>query len=134
MRALLPLRSWGGDVAARHWIREGKGPGIRTDLERHLLPVRAVIYERIEGEFARWALTPSERHIAYLMLKGLRLRAIARARNTCERTVSQHARAIYHKAGVPGRAGFAAHFLTVVLAVLAIESPVFVRTRCGRLV
>lgn len=66
---------------------------------------------QIEKEFDRWQLSSAERDIAHLMLKGLRLKDIARARNTSDRTVRQQAQAIYRKAGIDGRSDLAAYFL-----------------------
>lgn len=71
---------------------------------------------QIEKEFDRWQLTSAERAIAHLMLKGLRLKDIARARNTSDRTVRQQAQAIYRKAGIDGRSDLAAYFLEDFLA------------------
>src|SRR5207237_989615 len=53
--------------------------------------------------------------VAHLMLKGLRLKDIAGARNTSDRTVRQQAQAIYRKAGLDGRTDLAAYFLESVL-------------------
>ena len=53
--------------------------------------------------------------MAHLMLKGLRLKDIAGARNTSDRTVRQQAQAIYRKAGLDGRTDLAAYFLESVL-------------------
>ena len=77
--------------------------------------VRVGMYTQIEREFARWGLTCAERSVAHLMLKGLRLKDIAGARNTSDRTVRQQAQAIYRKAGLDGRTDLAAYFLESVL-------------------
>lgn len=66
---------------------------------------------QIEREFERWGLTAAERSVAHLMLKGLRLKDIAKARNTSDRTVRQQAQAIYKKAGIEGRSDLAAYFM-----------------------
>lgn len=71
---------------------------------------------QIEREFDRWGLTSAERSVAHLMLKGLRLKDIARARNTSDRTVRQQAQAIYKKAGIEGRSDLAAYFIEDFLA------------------
>src|SRR5256885_15983069 len=73
------------------------------------------MYTQIEREFDRWGLTSAERSVAHLMLKGLRLKDIAGARNTSDRTVRQQAQAIYRKAGLDGRTDLAAYFLESVL-------------------
>ena len=77
--------------------------------------VRVGMYTQIEREFDRWGLTSAERSVAHLMLKGLRLKDIAGARNTSDRTVRQQAQAIYRKAGLDGCTDLAAYFLESVL-------------------
>jgi DNA-binding CsgD family transcriptional regulator len=69
----------------------------------------------IDRQFADWALSPAEREIALLLLKGLQFKAIAEARATSERTVRQQALAIYRKAGVAGRAELSAFFFEDML-------------------
>lgn len=65
----------------------------------------------IDRQFERWGLTPAEREVALLLLKGLAMTEIAAVRSTSERTVRQQALAVYRKAGVGGRAELAAFFL-----------------------
>ena len=72
--------------------------------------------EAIEGQFDAWELTPAEREIALLLLKGLSLREVATVRSTSERTVRQQARSVYRKAGLSGRAALSAYFLEDLLA------------------
>ena len=50
-----------------------------------------------------------------LLLKGLSIKEIASLRETHEKTVRQHASAIYRKAELPGRHAFAAWFLEDLL-------------------
>jgi DNA-binding CsgD family transcriptional regulator len=69
----------------------------------------------IDRQFGAWELTPAEREVALLMLKGLRHKEIANLRNTSERTVRQQALSIYDKAGVDGRRDLAAFFLQDLL-------------------
>lgn len=77
--------------------------------------VRAGMQAQIQREFNSWGLTDAERSVAQLMLKGLRFKDIAGARNTSDRTVRQQAQAIYRKAGLDGRTDLAAYFLDSVL-------------------
>jgi len=65
----------------------------------------------IERQFAAWQLTPTEREVALLLLKGHGHKQIAGLTGRSERTVRQHAVAIYDKAGLGGRAELAAFFL-----------------------
>ena len=72
--------------------------------------------EAIAGQFNRWGLTDAEREVALLLLKGLSSKEIAAVRAGSERTVREHARAIYAKAGLTGRAALSAFFLEDMLA------------------
>jgi len=69
----------------------------------------------MDRQFDKWGLTPAEREIALLQLKGLRHKQIAELRDTSERTVRQQALAIYRKAGLSGRTDLAAFFLEDLL-------------------
>ncbi len=64
----------------------------------------------VGAQFAEWGLTPAEREVALLLLKGQSHKEIAAATGRSERTVRQHAVAAYQKAGVGGRAELAAFF------------------------
>lgn len=77
--------------------------------------------QAIDAQFGRWNLTDAEREVALLLLKGLSTKEIAAVRAGSERTVREHARAIYAKAGLTGRAALSAFFLEDLLA--PIEGP-----------
>lgn len=70
----------------------------------------------IDAQLERWGLTPAEKDIALLLLKGLSHKEIAELRATSETTVRQQSRAIYKKAGLGGRADLAAFFLEDLLS------------------
>ena len=65
----------------------------------------------IDGRFTVWDLTPAEREVALQLLKGRSHKQIAYETGRSERTVRQHAVAIYQKSGLNGRAELAAFFL-----------------------
>jgi DNA-binding CsgD family transcriptional regulator len=65
----------------------------------------------IDHQLGVWRLTPAEREVAFGLLRGLSLKRIATLTQRSERTVRQHAIAVYAKAGVAGRAELAAFFL-----------------------
>lgn len=67
--------------------------------------------EAVDRQFAAWGLTPSEREVALLLLKGYSHKQVAQASGRNERTARQHASAVYQKAGLSGRAELAAFFL-----------------------
>lgn len=65
----------------------------------------------IARQFEAWDLTPAERETALMLLKGYSHKRIAHDTDRSERTVRQHAVAVYRKAGLGGRAALAAFFL-----------------------
>lgn len=65
----------------------------------------------VDEQFRKWGLTPTEREVALLLLKGHSHKAIAYATGRSERTVRQHAVAVYEKSKLGGRAELAAFFL-----------------------
>jgi DNA-binding CsgD family transcriptional regulator len=67
--------------------------------------------QAIDEQFDVWALTPSEREVALLILKGYGHKQVAARTNRSERTVRQHAVSVYSKSGQGGRAELAAFFL-----------------------
>lgn len=69
----------------------------------------------IDEQFSAWGLTPAERQIALLLLKGHSHKRIAEMTGRRERTVRQHAVTVYQKSGLAGRAELAAFFLEDVM-------------------
>jgi DNA-binding CsgD family transcriptional regulator len=65
----------------------------------------------VDAQFAAWRLTPTEREVAFLLLQGHGHKQIAARPGRSERTVRQHAVAVYEKSGLGGRAELAAFFL-----------------------
>jgi DNA-binding CsgD family transcriptional regulator len=69
----------------------------------------------LDKQFERWALSPAEKEVALLLLKGLSHKEIAEVRSITEATARQQARAVYRKAGLSGRSALAAFFLEDLL-------------------
>jgi DNA-binding CsgD family transcriptional regulator len=69
----------------------------------------------IDEQFARWNLTPAERDVGLLMLKGFSHKEIAALRGTSDATVRHQAKTVYQKAGVPSRTAFCSFFLEDLL-------------------
>ena len=67
--------------------------------------------QAIDARFRAWGLTPAEAEVALLLLKGQSHKQIAFTTARSERTVRQHAVAVYQKSGLGGRAELAAFFL-----------------------
>lgn len=71
--------------------------------------------DAIDQQLDAWRLTPAEKEVAFLLLKGLSFKEIAQVRSASERTVRQQALAVYAKSGLGGRAELAAFFLEDLL-------------------
>jgi DNA-binding NarL/FixJ family response regulator len=69
----------------------------------------------IDMQLEEWHLSPSEKEIALLLLKGLSLKEIAEVRGVSERTARQQSVSIYQKSGLAGRAELSAYFLEDLL-------------------
>lgn len=69
----------------------------------------------LDRQFERWALSPAEKEVALLLLKGLSHKEIAEVRSITEATARQQARAVYKKASLSGRNELAAFFLEDLL-------------------
>lgn len=69
----------------------------------------------VDRQFDAWGLSPAEKEVALLLLKGLSHKEIAGVRSVGEATARQQARAVYQKAGLAGRSDLAAFFLEDLL-------------------
>lgn len=69
----------------------------------------------IDRQFDAWQLTPAEREVALLLLKGYSHKHVAHVTGRSERTARQHAASVYQKAGLGSRAELAAYFLDDLL-------------------
>jgi DNA-binding CsgD family transcriptional regulator len=78
--------------------------------------------EAIDRQFGRWALSPAEREVALLLLKGLSHREVAAVRATSDATIRQQALAVYRKAGLRNRSELSAFFLEDLLLPAAQRS------------
>lgn len=76
---------------------------------------RGALSQVIDQQFTAWSLTPAERDVAFLALKGLDVAEIAGMRGAAQGTVRAQLTKIYAKAGVSGRAQFAAYFVEDLL-------------------
>jgi DNA-binding CsgD family transcriptional regulator len=76
--------------------------------DQALAVARGALSDVIDRQFQSWALTPAERDVGFLALKGLDVAEIAELRGAAQGTVRAQLTRIYSKAGVSGRAQFAA--------------------------
>ena len=77
----------------------------------------------MDERFQSWGLTPAEREVALGLLKGRSHKAIAHDAGRSERTVRQHAVAVYQKSGLGGRAELSAFFLEGLMLPAAARQP-----------
>lgn len=94
-------------LAEREVEREAWRAGARAAL--------AGLGREIDRQFQAWGLTPAEREVALLLIKGFSHKDIAKLTGRSERTARQHAVSAYRKASVAGRAELAAFFLEDLL-------------------
>jgi len=75
----------------------------------------AGLSQKIEDQFNQWQLTPAEKEVGFLLLKGISLKEIAEIRHTQLKTVQQQSQSIYQKTGLASRSELAAFFLEDLL-------------------
>lgn len=83
--------------------------------ERALNTARGDLGHIIDAQFTEWGLTPAERDVGLLALKGLDLAEIAELRGSAAGTVRAQLARTYAKAGVSSRHQFAAWFVEDLL-------------------
>lgn len=83
--------------------------------ENALAAAQGALAEVIGRQFADWGLTGAERDVGMLALKGLDVAEIAALRGSAPGTVRAQLTRVYAKAGVSGRAQFAAFFVEDLL-------------------
>lgn len=106
-------------------VAEARAARLDVDLEAARVEAaryRAEAQEALQGlgqaidrQFERWRLTPAERDVGLLLLKGLSHREVADLRSTSEATVRQQAFNIYRKSGLRNRSELSAYFLEDLL-------------------
>jgi len=88
-------------------------------LRRSAAIAAAAINDVIEAHFTEWNLTPSERDVANLTVKGLSIAEIARLRENAEGTVKAHLNAIYRKSGSQNRGELLSGIIDSMMSVEA---------------
>lgn len=71
--------------------------------EESLRVAQSAFQDVLEERFAEWDLTPAERDVALLAIKGFSTQDMAGLRSVSEGTIKAQTNAIYRKAGVSGR-------------------------------
>jgi DNA-binding CsgD family transcriptional regulator len=127
VEALVMILAVGGAVALWRQLRAARVHAARLDRDLASARAEAGRYRQeahealqglgaaIESQFERWGLTPAEREVGLLLLKGLSHREVAEVRSTSEPTVRQQALAVYRKSGLRNRSDLSAFFLEDLL-------------------
>jgi len=111
---------WRGRRGAQLGLRLSQESLRARGAERDLWRARANHFLRglgaeIDAQLTQWSLTPTEKEIALLLLKGLGHKKIAELTGRSDRTVRQHSVMVYRKSGCSGRAELSAFFLEDLL-------------------
>lgn len=83
----------------------------RNEWRRRAHKLLTGLGREIDRQFEEWSLTPSEKEVALLLVKGYSHKKIGAMTDRSERTARQHATSVYSKAGLSGRHELAAFFL-----------------------
>lgn len=111
--AVYLARGW---LAARTQlgVSRHREASLRQEQEAWRTATRAMLEglgAEVDRQFTAWELTDAERDTALMLLKGFSMIRIARLTGRSERTVRQHAVAVYRKSGLAGRAELSGFFL-----------------------
>ena len=71
--------------------------------------------QRVQQQMDGWKLSPSEKEISWLIIKGFSFAEIAHLRGVKEKTIRAQASNIYQKSGTENRNDFAARFIDELL-------------------
>lgn len=107
------VRGW---RSARASLSEARRTVAERQLERdawraHAEQALRGLGQEVAKQFDGWGLSPAERETALMLLKGFSHKRIASLSGRSERTVRQHAVAVYEKSGLAGRAELSGFFL-----------------------
>jgi DNA-binding CsgD family transcriptional regulator len=85
-------------------------------LEQQMQIASGAFAELLNSHFDDWGLTPSERDVALMAIKGLSIAEMARRRETKGGTIKAQCNAVYRKAGVTGRTQLLSVFIEELMA------------------
>jgi DNA-binding CsgD family transcriptional regulator len=105
----------------------------QSRIETGLRVASGAFAEVLDEFFTRWALTPAERDVALMAIKGLGVSEMAAVRGTADGTIKAQCAAIYSKAGVSGRTQLLSLFIEELLAddLMPSRGPEQSRARAG---
>ena len=89
-------------------------------VETQLMAATGEFQRMMDKRFDEWGLTPSERDVAILSVKGMSIAEIADARATREGTIKAQNASIYRKSGVSSRADLLSLLIDEIVAGLPV--------------
>ena len=95
----------------------------RDLLNRKLRALRGDLDRILSDRFDRWGLTPAQRDVALLTVRGLRLSEIAQHRGSAKGPIKAHLGAVFRAAGVRTRAGLVGLLMEDSLDFAAAPAP-----------
>jgi hypothetical protein len=123
LELLMMLAAAAGAFYFGRWLRVARQ--VERDLAQDLKKARAEtsrwqqeeqyllnnLRKAINRQFAQWNFSPTDKEIAFCLLKGLSLKEIAKLKDSTFNSIRQQAHVLYQKAGLGGRAQLSAFFL-----------------------
>lgn len=116
---------WVITIAVRYFVSKTQNVQIRIDLatvrndlenyRKETAHLAKGLSTKIDDQLEKWKMTPAEKEVALLLLKGFSNKEISELRQTSEKTTIQQVSSIYEKSGLRSRAEFAAFFLEDLL-------------------
>ncbi len=94
-------------------------------VDRQLRIATGAFVDLLEEHFEQWELTPSERDVALMALKGLTIAEIGLLRRTKIGTIKAQCNSIYRKANVRGRPQLLSIFIEELIAQGGVTTPRF---------
>lgn len=85
-------------------------------LEQQMQVASGAFLQLLNAYFDDWALTPSERDVALMAIKGCTIAEMARLRATKDGTIKAQCNAVYRKAGVSSRTQLLSIFIEELMA------------------
>ena len=111
LKGSFQLRHQLSDSQSENQKLKAEATAWRTEAQRFI----EGLSKSIDLQLTKWNLTPAEKEVSLLLLKGLSLKEIAEVRGTSEKTARVQSISVYSKSGLTGRSELAAFFLEDLL-------------------
>ncbi|MGY6705383.1 helix-turn-helix transcriptional regulator [Roseinatronobacter sp.] len=89
-----------------------------TRINDQLQAAAGQFYDYVDRQFESWKLTPTERHVAILVIKGFSNAEIARLRGTTESTVKSQLSSIFRKSELSSRQQLVSHVIEDLVSAI----------------